>query len=489
MILDENENILLECEKEDNINKYDKKVYNLVIKDTQVEIELFTKKDNIKKDKKSDKKENEDNEEKNVIIENLKDNEPNDVSENKYTEMKNNKSKSIGVVMYLEKKEYKDAEENLNIHIRDAQAPSFLALIIKKLFEEVYETNIDELIMGHEHGEKNKKCHLQIVIVFEKAFRKLMKPSAVKIKYNKEYTCLIYMQQKTRNVHALKNYCQKERDATIVKQDNFEKYELAEEDENPFIFIKENYNKITIEEARDKLINHDAEKYFKNCNNFETALKKIIADEPKVPFMWMPIPEYLKDFYLPDNSTFYETFNKWYQTYCINGENLDRKKALCLYSAKRSMGKSYFVRHLVSDPEYILEFNNTFCWKKNMNKGIYKLLLLDDMNNITTNNKAMWKSIVASEPTTLRGAWLNEEFKERLPCIITTNDIEMVKIFRDDKLFNTQVFIIEITRYMGAPGTQRDDLMNNDFILTYDTTEKLNKMDSAKNAYVKSNNL
>ena len=152
------------------------------------------------------------------------------------------------------------------------------------------------------------------------------------------------------------------------------------------------------------------------------------------------------------------------------------------------MGKSYFVRHLVPDEAYILEFNNTFCWKKNMNKGIYKLLLLDDMGSITTNTKTIWKSLVASEPTVLRGAWLNEEFKERLPCIITTNDIEMVKLFRDDKLFNTQVSVIEITRYMGAPGTQREDLASKDFILTYDTSEKLNKMDT-KNSYVKSNNL
>ena len=153
------------------------------------------------------------------------------------------------------------------------------------------------------------------------------------------------------------------------------------------------------------------------------------------------------------------------------------------------MGKSYFARHLVSDPGYVLEFNNTFCWKENMNKGIYKLLLLDDMNIISTNNKAMWKSLVASEPTTLRGAWLNQPFNERLPCIITTNDIEMIKIFRDDPLFNTQVTIIEIPKYLGAPGTQREDLLKNEFILSYETSSRLNAMDNAKHSYINSNNL
>ena len=74
----------------------------------------------------------------------------------------------------------------------------------------------------------------------------------------------------------------------------------------------------------------------------------------------------------------------------------------------------------------------------------------------------------------------NEEFTERLPCIITTNDLEMVKIFRDDKLFNTQVFIIEITKYMGAPGTERLDLMKNEFILSDETVFELNKLDTKK---------
>ena len=55
-------------------------------------------------------------------------------------------------------------------------------------------------------------------------------------------------------------------------------------------------------------------------------MKKIIIEEPPVPFQWMPIPEYLKNYYLPDGSNFYDTFNKWYTMYCINGENLDRKK-------------------------------------------------------------------------------------------------------------------------------------------------------------------
>ena len=474
MELREEDEEILECEKEENKNNYEEKIMKETIDNKNIEIHVYNKKVEINK---------------NVILESIKnDAEENEISENKYVEMKNNKSKSIGVVMYLQNKKYSNNnEENKNIHIADSEAPSFLAKIIKYIFEKLYEINIPEIIMGHEHGERNNKCHLQIIILFEKLFRKIMKPGALKIKYDNKTICLLYMQQKTKNVYALKNYCKKERDATIIRGNEIKKFEYKE-DENPFDYIKENYNKITIDEGRNKILEYDAELYFRNCNNIETALKKIIVEEPPVKFQWMPIPEYLKEYYLPDGSTFYDTFNRWYTTYCINGENLERKKALCLYSEKRSMGKSYFVRHLVPHEDYLLEFNNTLCSKKNINKGIHKLLLLDDMNIINLNNKIMWKSLVASEPTTLRGAWLNEEFKERLPCIITTNDIDMIKIFRDDKNFQTQVFIIEIKKYMGAPGTERKDLMKNEFIISYETSEKLNKMDVRK-AYSENNNL
>ena len=87
-----------------------------------------------------------------------------------------------------------------------------------------------------------------------------MKPGAMKLKYDNQYTCLIFMQQKTRNSHALRNYCLKERDATIVKDDEFTKYE-PKEDDNPFIYIRDNYNKITIDEAREKLLQTDPEAY------------------------------------------------------------------------------------------------------------------------------------------------------------------------------------------------------------------------------------
>ena len=96
MELVETENVLLECETEENKDKYTQKILNLQLKDKNVDISIYTKKDD----------------ENNIIVDNLKDLDENEISDNKYVPMKNNKCKSIGVVMYLQKREYKENEDN-----------------------------------------------------------------------------------------------------------------------------------------------------------------------------------------------------------------------------------------------------------------------------------------------------------------------------------------------------------------------------------------
>jgi hypothetical protein len=464
-----NEIIEMECEKEKMKDNYNKTELKVKENEKEYTINIFSKKKKAK--------ENYIGDEINSISE------KNDVSDNKY-KLVNNKCISIGVVIYLEKKFYdEDKEKNKNIHIRDADPPSILALLIKKCFEDLYKIPIKQLVLGHEHGDENNKCHLQMIIIFEKIFNKVLNPGAIKIIYDEKSTNLIYMQQKTFNVYALTNYCKKERRATIINKNNKmrrleinELIDYKDNDISPFDEIVENADKLTIEEARKKLIEYNSTGYFKNANNYETALKRIIATRPEVPFKWMDPPEYLKDFTIAGGFNFLDVFMPWYQKYCINGENLERKKALCLFSEERSMGKSYFVRHLVSDPAYLLEYNNNFTEKPGIGKGIYKLLLLDDMKIIDDRNLQIWKSLVASEPTTIRDAWCNQEFKERLPCIITTNDLEMLAIFKGNKLFNTQVLIIEIEKYMGAPGTERDDLRKHEYYLSDDVNFKINNL-------------
>lgn len=433
------------------------------------------------KTKKEESKNQESEKEENKFEQEIKKNtEENEVSDN-ISFPSPGKWKSIGIVVYGSNQLYTNNKEaDKDVHIPHATSPSPLALWLKKILEKLYKNEILEIVMGHEHGKDNQKCHLQIIVTFKKECRRILTPGFLKIKNNIETIDLLYMQQKAKNQYALKTYCKKDGDITIVKGNNYKKKEkkVDDETENVFRQIIESKDTITQKEALELIQQNNPKDYFKSFNNLSNAIKSLITDKPTIEFKWMPIPEYLKNYFLSDGTSFFDTFNAWYQKYCINGENLERKKALCLYSAERAMGKSYFVRHLVSDPGYILEYNNTFCPKNNINSPIYKLLLLDDMQDITPETATMWKSLIASEPTTIRGAWVNEAFSSRLPCIITTNNLRFVATLYGDKAYNTQTVIIEIKEYMGAPGTKREDLFQYEFIISDQLAKKIQKLNN-----------
>ena len=405
--------------------------------------------------------------------------ESNEVSENISTATKQ-QGNSIGVIVYGESSIYtnnKDADKD--IHIQYAEAPSPLALWLKKIFEVLYKKKIASIVMGHEHGKENQKCHLQIVINFGTVVRRVLTPGHLKITTKDEVIKLLYMQQKAKNKFALKNYCEKDGDITIVKDETFKKKQKkGEANSEIFSYIIENKNNLTQKEAFELIQKNNPKDFFKGFNNIKNAINNIIEDKIPVEFSWLPIPEYLKNYYLANGFSFYEVFNEWYQKYCINPQKLERKKAMCLFSEKRAMGKSYFVRHLVPHPDYILEFNYNFCQHKNINSPQYKLLLLDDMRDITPETSQMWKSLIASEPTTIRGAWVNEPFTTRLPCIITTNNLNFLATIYGDQSYNTQVTIIEINEYMGEPGTKREDLFSYDFYISDNLAKKLQKINN-----------
>ena len=44
---------------------------------------------------------------------------------------------------------------------------------------------------------------------------------------------------------------------------------------------------------------------------------------------------------------------------------------------------------------------------------------------VESKDREMWKALVTGEPTSIREAYCNEEFKHGLPTIITTNNYKM----------------------------------------------------------------
>lgn len=397
--------------------------------------------------------------------------EENEVGLNKFCKINNN-SNSIGMVVYMTNEEYsQNANENSNIHIKCWEYKEIIPKIIEEMIKRILDVDVDQIVVGHEHGTRNSKCHLQIAIKLKKVIRKVITPGEMTIMINGVKDELIFMQQKGKNSRKLMQYCMKDGDfvyldmSKVIRPIYDSKGKL-----DPFATVVANKTIMSEDDAKEYLQRKSSRVYMTGYNNVSNAVSDII--EKELPeFEWI-IPNHLNDFDVPSGNfrvKFMSIFMDWFNKNCLN--NPDRKKALCLYSKDRGLGKTMFVRNLVNDKGYLLEYNNTFTMKKLTQN--YKLLLLDDMRVMDARNMQTWLSLVASQSTTLRDCYLNQKFDLNLPCIITTNSMEMIMQFVHNPLFNTQVIVVEIDKYMGPPNTYRADLYKQQIYISTKTFDRM----------------
>jgi hypothetical protein len=399
----------------------------------------------------------------------------NEVSDNIYKIVKNN-SESIGMVFYMEDGYSEDPEENNYIHIPFVNQ-QFYPKLLQKILETFLEKKINQIVVGHEHGEVNKKCHLQTCIKFDSKLTKILNPGVLSI-FNldtDEEVTLLFMQQKARNSHALINYCQKDEDYELLNDYNTLKIVKNDKGKiNVFQTLSNNRDLMSKEEAENFILKYDPVKYFANYGNIQKAVTSIFKN-PLPPFEWKK-PYIAEDYTIPCQSgriLFAPIFNAWFEKYCL--KDAKRKKALCLFSKKRALGKTTFARSLVNDIGYILEYNNIFTDQNlKSRKENLKLLLLDDMR-LTQDNAQTWQSMIAGERTTIRGFFVSDIYDLNLPCIITTNNYEMLTTFTRDPMYNTQIVCVEIDQYMGPPETLRSDLLEKEIYISDDLKEDLDR--------------
>lgn len=401
-----------------------------------------------------------------------------EVSDNKYHQIKNC-SRSIGMVIFMDETYYgKTKEENLKIHFPEVDPPKIYPEFIKLIIEGNLKVNVLQVIVGHEHGTEGGRCHLQICINFESLLYKTFYPGKILFyKNGKKIGKFIYMQQLGRNSKALANYCKKEKHFCMLHEELKIKEKVDKnKDVDGFATIIENKDKITREEAHEYLQKKMPREYFLNYGNITKAINDLI-EEPLPEFRWI-LPTHLDDFDVPFGNmrvNFMKIFMEWFEENCRIENPEKRKVALCLYSEKKGLGKTCFVRSLVPDRRYILEYNNTFT--DIINKKQVKLLLLDDMKDIDEKNEQLWVSLVAGQRTTIRAPWVNKVYELGLPCIICTNSKKMVNRFVKDRLFYNGVITIEIDKYMGPPGTYNESLYKRKAFLSEKTNNSLLEME------------
>jgi hypothetical protein len=364
--------------------------------------------------------------------------------------------KAIGVVIYGDRGIYSDdieeIEVNLSRHI--GISGKYIPYLLKKHFDSLG-CKVKQIVVGHEHGGRLKKCHYQCVVLLKETINLNFKPFKIVVGRN----ILLGMGQKARNNYALVKYCQKDGDVyklydeasaysdidVVYKKDN-NGNDTTKVD--VWATVVRNKSVLSKEELHEFVMKYSSEKGVNNYRNIEYCLERIT--KPSLPpFEWQPLPSHIEEKY--------PLIGEWYNRWC-KIEGLDRRKALLLYSKERSMGKTRFVQSLVNDLDYIVTFRNTFTQSSLQNK-VPKLLLLDDMGCYDDKNKETWKALVASQVTSIRDAYTNFVFPYQIPTIITTNNFNLVSNLYLSDEFKTQIYFICIDSYMGPDGTQPTEFM------------------------------
>ena len=348
---------------------------------------------------------------------------------------------AYGIVVYGEKCMYETGGEQKNIHI-----PNSKLEIMEKMartLEEKHSLAIRNVLAGHEHGKETQKCHMQMIVWLTNEKSITIRPGVLTMP---DGTRLLYMAQRGRNPQALRNYCKKDGDFEYLHPEQgvktiFKKLKNGEEKVDVWATVIQNSENLTRDEKMDMILTHEPRTAITMYKNIEYALDKQ-TQSVALPPEWA-YPEHLKGKY--------PIIENWFTNWA-RPDDLLRRKALLLYSSKRAMGKTQFATRLLNDQIYVVTFRNTFS-QGCIEGKTPKLVILDDMNCYTKENRETWKALVAGEPTSIRDAYMNYTWNHRAPCIITTNNPFLVYQMLSSEAFNTQIDMQEITEYMGPEGT------------------------------------
>lgn len=401
-------------------------------------------------------------------------------------------SKSFGVIVYMEPKEYSNnVSENIEIHIPISKE-SIVFGLLKYLYElGIGKNEVISITIGHEHGKENMKCHMQIFIKFKDKIRKCLKNGYFDIE-NKRYLCMF---QKAKNAAKLQNYCKKDGDfkdylpcetiTNMLKEHG--DLDILMDVDDPYEVLLNN-KELKEEQIIDIFRNCKITEYRKDfiCNSkkiFETYSKYLEENKENIPEFKWKFPEHMYNYIQnnfdskDDKMLAYSKIYSWFKTYC-EPENYFRRKALFLFSLAGSLGKSYFARGLVPEIKPCISPYYVYCRgtldasefiKKSKSA---KIVILDDVNYIN-NDIEIWKALAVSEPTNIRTPYHNVPWFRSLPCILMSNNIKTLQYWMETDDLKSRCIFVGINFYIGPPGTDKPENHDLDSFVTEDINNKL----------------
>jgi len=299
------------------------------------------------------------------------------------------------------------------------------------------------------------------------------------------------------------NYVCWSSDAYKSKNTLFEKLETMETETERIIAMKEEF-------GSQSFANKPIDKFLKNLKLLDKANEEIMENtrnqQQKEDEFEYKFPQHLLA-RLPEG-TKHELY-QWFLQECTGYQPKPRGKALVLFSKGRGLGKTEFARSLLGNVHENLmnevqilkvldermkntrdrketedlkqeiaehlrkrsEFENEIqsliihirgiatakCNFDNIETA--KLLLLDDYHwnhQVTEEIKAF----VVRQGTNVRGCGFSLFFPHGLPTIITTNKEAIFASMKETPVFQTSCVFITVEDYLGPPGTEDKDLIN-----------------------------
>lgn len=411
-------------------------------------------------------------------------------------------SATFGLIVYMDKKEYTDTlsmEPNRRIHIPliGLKEYSVWANILSKVIELITGKRPSQIIVGHEHGKENLKCHLQCCVIMDQKIRKAYYPGRINISYipfkdapYRHLTLLYMMQNLKTNRNNLIRYCQKDHHYEMLDEskriewvhDNSklkpgEKEEGIQGPVDIYATVVKNLGKLDDTTMRDMFLKYCPKSTIQNYKNIEEFIKRnaIVSGES---FQWNFNTEELSKNLATRKVNL---LKEWFDKCCVpqfyeDGTQITRRKGLLIYSPVRGVGKTYFTEHLTNDQSKVMIFRQRLCQFKDDD---YRLLVLDDIDTKDiTENKKTYMQLLTGQKCQIYTKYCNQSWNHNIPCIMTTNDIVQVNILKNSREFHDQVWILAMndTETLGDPEKIRACMQPAHFALSKEVEDVLEKM-------------
>ncbi len=368
-------------------------------------------------------------------------------------------AKSFGMILMGDSSLYSENPDfNSDIHIPNVDIHDILEFL-RQPENTPLNKKARHIVVGHEHGVENNKCHFQIFIDFGVRIHRIMRPFDFELNSSK---ILGIFQPTKKSAEALADYCKKGGDFVEWFDPA---YDLVKNDDDAYWGGLISEGKTTAEAIESMKTNRPKDLLFFG-DRIKKNFEQLVESKPIPPFEWV-IPTHLyeradREYSMDSNELNVEkekciAIRNWLNQHCFP-VGTQRRKCLFLYSVKRGVGKSQFARRLVNDPAYYI-YNRTAIdgGEFERKQKTAKIVIIDDVKFVD-GDREMWKALISGEETQIVSKYFNFTFSHGLPCIIITNEISTLNFWLESPMFNTQCVFVNFDSYMGPDGTQMKEL-------------------------------